>query len=204
MGRLMQLPIPGSDKLTFIEKEPNYFEEVNGRDQLFVYKTKSGETHISLSSLPMMPLEKVETLTDLLLPLLLLQIFLLVLVLTVFILPSGWLWHRLRKKPQTGGMSHKWIVWLASLLYLVFVAVHFANLLNPYSVMGPKTIVWDFFTYLPLMLFVFFLYQGWCWFKIERKGTVGWWRKVSGDLLVLTGILLTPWMIYWNLVGEFF
>ncbi|WP_165875937.1 serine hydrolase domain-containing protein [Hazenella coriacea] len=199
----VQLPIPGSDKLTFVEKKPYYFEEENGEDQLFVYKAKDGETHFSFSSLPFMPFEKLE-IAEVFVPILVFGIFTLVLILTINILPSGWLIHLLRKTPHQGAMSRKWVVWVASVFYLGFLAVHVANLLDPYKLMGPKTIMWDLFTYLPILPFGFFLYQGWQWFKAERKQAMGWWRKISGDVLILTGILLMPWMVYWNLVGEFF
>jgi len=183
---------------TFVAEKENTFVEKNGTDRVYYYKTPNGATHFTMSSYPMDSFEiQPSNAGTLLMGLILVG---LVLVNTLFLIIAAIIGiARKGGKAETKGIRR--LTLLANVIYIITLPLAFSYFSNLF---GEAPTSWKISLYTALLAFLLFIISAVMWIRLLKLKNVNALVKMGYAIVTLTGLILTPYLMYWNIVGKFF
>ncbi|REE87476.1 CubicO group peptidase (beta-lactamase class C family) [Paenibacillus taihuensis] len=191
----------GSHIQYFVAENDHMFVEKDGTDRLFYYNAPNGDMHLALSSYPMNSYEKqslanspiVAIVPGLAMVLILIISFIVLLIRTLI---------TLAKKDRTfQTKSIRRTTLLANVIYLVTLPLAFTRLLDLF---GPAPMPWKIAFYTAILAFILFINAALMWANLFKNEVINGWVKTGYALTTIAGLLFTPYMVYWNIVGTLF
>ncbi|MFC5449947.1 serine hydrolase domain-containing protein [Paenibacillus aestuarii] len=187
----------GSHVQTFVAERENMFVEKNGSDRLFYYKTAKGDLHFTLSSYPMSSYERQTSA----IPALASGIALvLIIILSTIILIISALIGMFKKDAKSTTKPIRRVALIANILYIVTLPLAFTYWNDLF---GAAPTPWKIALYTAAIAFVLYIIVALMWVSLIKRKSVNGWVKFGYIIPTIAGLLLTPYMIYWNLVGKF-
>jgi len=197
---MIELKTTDGHKKVFIEKEKNLFAEKNGPDSMAFYKTPEGDTHYSISSLPV-SYGKV-TGMHVMSKLILFIVLVVPTILAIFFYPIGWLIRKILKKSSDPKVTKfRRISWLSVTLNTIYLVYAFLVQEAAYSQDTPSLAIPSVIAIVALLLNLWLIPQ---LSSILKAKLISKWATFVFIFMIVFGLIFTANMMYWNLLGLLF
>jgi len=198
---IIELKDSHGQKTVFIEQEKNLFAEENGPDTIAFYKTPEGDTHYSISSLPI-SFEKVTGMQHASSKLILFFVIVIPALLAIFFYPIGWIGRKILKKSSDSKVTKfRWLSWLSVTLNTVVLVYAVLVQELQYSHDTPPLTIPSLLAIIGLLINIWLIPQ---LSKILKGKLISKWATVVYVFMIVYGFIYTANLMYWNLLGKFF